>query len=562
MHLILHNLDDFDILYLQALLNNDWPMIQRYEEAAWIEGYGPLAACMTVAAPREQKGLCHEIIDIILAIWHQNSNGVLTQGSMDHTTPCPAMFKFYYPYDIDHCPSILLISVLDVFNQLLEGLGWKLADATPHQIILDLGFVNSLRKALGWRDPCDPTLGNLHPSLSNTDHTARYINKLRHDCYPLGTGLEGAYHILDEHTQLPPEKQYVCCVEEHSITGEGKIYIVICMFKAMSKLLLETKRPSIDMSFKWLHKWQEFEIEAWFPEYHCSRNQLLTNQQFLAIVVACTFTTSQSADAHPILFNCIFAIVCEDTGHTVWFCHIHGDGFDTFVADGHVGQVLGLGRCCEGICRNMAGYCTIEWTRALHTLTPYKHLARMYCYCFAHFIRNVNGLKGHVSLGVWSAMGGKKTADGLKNKESASGFAIAALYQPASKIPIEIWKASPSTSNGNEQAHRNINRDGIKLMMLAGIMWGMQYDSHAMSGLELLCTYSISSRDQQQNHFRHGSRAIVQSSAVQKCTMQACNVEWRAAYKQLVGLQPKPLKHALEKDKGVERASKTLCILC
>ncbi|KAF8573475.1 hypothetical protein K439DRAFT_1375347 [Ramaria rubella] len=97
--------------------------------------------------------------------------------------------------------------------------------------------------------------------------------------------------------------------------------------------------------------------------------------------------------------------------------------------------------------------------------------------------------------------GGKKAADWLKNKESACGFAIAALYQPASKILIEIWKASPLISNGNEQVHCNINHDEIKLTMLAGIMWGMQYDSHAMSGLEFLCTYSISSRDQQQTHF-------------------------------------------------------------
>ena len=39
------------------------------------------------------------------------------------------------------------------------------------------------------------------------------------------------------------------------------------MFKGMSELLLATKRPSIDTSFKRLHKWQEFEIEAWFPKY-------------------------------------------------------------------------------------------------------------------------------------------------------------------------------------------------------------------------------------------------------------------------------------------------------
>ncbi|KAF8584866.1 hypothetical protein K439DRAFT_1388960 [Ramaria rubella] len=63
------------------------------------------------------------------------------------------------------------------------------------------------------------------------------------------------------------------------------------------------------------------------------------------------------------------------------------------MADGHCGQALGLsfrnityavrimsyslglGLYCQNICVNMAGYCSIEWNKALHALTPYKHLA-------------------------------------------------------------------------------------------------------------------------------------------------------------------------------------------
>lgn len=52
-------------------------------------------------------------------------------------------------------------------------------------------------------------------------------------------------------------------------------------------------------------------------------------------------------------------------------------------------------------------------------------------------------------------------------------------------IPIAIWKASPTTTNGNEQAHRNINRDGINLTLLAGIMHGYEYDVHATSSIDL-----------------------------------------------------------------------------
>ena len=63
----------------------------------------------------------------------------------------------------------------------------------------------------------------------------------------------------------------------------------------------------------------------------------------------------------------------------------------------------------------------------------------------------------------------------LKDKESA-GFMIPALYQPHSLIPLYIWKASPSTTNGNEQAHHNINQEGTGLTLLAGVIQGQQHD--------------------------------------------------------------------------------------
>ena len=49
-HLILWNLDEFEIGYLRALLHNDVDIISRYEEDAQYLGYGPLIAC-SYAAP-------------------------------------------------------------------------------------------------------------------------------------------------------------------------------------------------------------------------------------------------------------------------------------------------------------------------------------------------------------------------------------------------------------------------------------------------------------------------------------------------------------------------------
>ncbi|KIJ51984.1 hypothetical protein M422DRAFT_243559 [Sphaerobolus stellatus SS14] len=72
--------------------------------------------------------------------------------------------------------------------------------------------------------------------------------------------------------------------------------------------------------------------------------------------------------------------------------------------------------------------------------------------------------------------GGKKAVDWFKDKEAADGWALAAIYCPKSKIPIHVWKAAPSTSNGIEQAHRNINWEGTKLATVAAILFGQGID--------------------------------------------------------------------------------------
>lgn len=185
----------------------------------------------------------------------------------------------------------------------------------------------------------------------------------------------------------------------------------------------------------------------------------------------------------------------------------------------------------------------------MQDLTPTEHLACFYRYCFTHYTRNIANLRGHVKENILSAMmalasanplpnyievistirtGGKKALgahslfqkisenacifcynlDWLKDKELNNAFTLAAIYRPLSKMPLEIWKAAPPTSNGNKQAHRNINRDGIKLTMLAGIMHSLQFDSRAMGTLQFWIKECIPPRDQLSTHFRRSARAI------------------------------------------------------
>ncbi|KIJ43707.1 hypothetical protein M422DRAFT_252951 [Sphaerobolus stellatus SS14] len=317
----------------------------------------------------------------------------------------------------------------------------------------------------------------------------------------------------------------------------------------MSDLLLGARRLSIDTSWKRLpDKWQEFEMEAFFSQYNRS------------IVVARAYVNSQSADAHLVLFQRIFAIAAADTGREVRIWHIHGDGLDTITADRHRGQAIGWGKFCQSLCRSMAGYCAYEITKPLFALTPSDHLKRCYHYCFLHYTRNVGDLRGYVEEVVCTSMmrlasaeelppaiyesiiatirnGGKKAIDWLKDKESADGWALAAIYHPKSKIPLHIWKAAPSTSNGNEQAHRNVNRDGMKLSLLAATMFGEGVDFRQLNGIDILLKHGIHNRDQVQSHFRQAARALIRSAAVQKRTIEGHDSELQNSYSELSKLQ-------------------------
>ncbi|KIJ21161.1 hypothetical protein PAXINDRAFT_6931 [Paxillus involutus ATCC 200175] len=102
-----------------------------------------------------------------------------------------------------------------------------------------------------------------------------------------------------------------------------------------------------------------------------------------------------------------------------------------------------------------------------------------------------------------------------EDKETAK-FILPAIYRPMSLIEPYVWKASASTTNGNEQAHRSINRDGVNLTLLAGIMRGYQYDLHAMSSIDLHITYGITSRDSASTHLHRAKCAVSQSMLSQQ----------------------------------------------
>ncbi|KAG6379689.1 hypothetical protein JVT61DRAFT_10211 [Boletus reticuloceps] len=336
-HLILRNLQEYDIDYLRALFENDVHKLAKYETAAMQEGYGPRMPCTFTAPPSAQKQLCPH--------WHRFSDGSLAPGVLlPWVTKCKATFHIYVPDDLHACRRVVVVCrsphshgppapaktpppLVTDLCRLLCDMGWRLADATPRRIMLDSGFINGLQNLLGWETNQSPSLSDLHPSLANLDHLRRLINTVRHTKFPYKTGFEGVVQLVS--TSHDDPWRYVRCAETHDIKGT-KFQLIVCISPAMSLQLLHAKRISIDMSFKRVSgKWEEFEIETW------------DNKHMRSIVVARAFTTSESADAHLILFTRIFEIVKHDTGLEVSFNYISGHGIQSVVADGHRGQALG-----------------------------------------------------------------------------------------------------------------------------------------------------------------------------------------------------------------------------
>ncbi|EJD41424.1 hypothetical protein AURDEDRAFT_169588 [Auricularia subglabra TFB-10046 SS5] len=532
-HLEYRNLQDYDISYLTALIDDDADAIQEHEQHAATKGYGPLAPCDHTRSCRSQAQRC--------PTWHRTKD-CLTRGNMlEEPHSCESKFRIYVPNDLYTNPNIVVTCIgphshaapersmtpppfREAFKSMLSSMDWRLADATPLRVVQDGGFMSSFRRALRWTDPRDPTLSELHPSLGNLDHAGYIIDKIRStSTFPCGTDFEGAQHMYRQQLDGPEEQRYVRFAEAVPIPGrKDPVRLIVCMSPEQSRALSQQKRVQTDIAFNRVKGFLEFEMVAWDA----------VNSQSITLCRA--FTECQSAEAHFALFRIIFQIMKDDTGCGVRFRHIHGDGLEIWTADEHKGQALGLGMFAVEVAREVQTADPYEPDKRICDLTPYEHLARFFRLCIVHFKRNVRQLvqKGEVTdPQVIDAMyslaatqphrdfkratdiiraGNTKARNWLYDKEVLAPFALPALYQPLSKIPLHIWLAGASTSNGVEQAHRNVNRDGKGLPLVGGIQRGMHHDvREARSG-------AVARTENIQKRYRPATHALRQNRTLQR----------------------------------------------
>ncbi|KAG2354980.1 hypothetical protein BDR07DRAFT_1493811 [Suillus spraguei] len=269
-----------------------------------------------------------------------------------------------------------------------------------------------------------------------------------------------------------------------------------------------SKTTLIDTSFKRVHGWQEFEFESWdttHTKFKFNSTRLLFANDcdhLLQLLSVLEHSRHLNQHKHTLSSSNEYLRLPVQT-QVVLF------SFNTYVEKGFKRSLLTDIKVKVSACRYDA-------TALLRDLDPYEHLRRFYRLCLAHSKRNIRGLRGQIPKDGTSKIkkGGKKaagkiTGGRLKDKIEGTKFALPAPYQPNSLIPLEIWKASPTTTNGNEQAHRNINRDGVGLVLLGEIMRGFHYDTNICASLDLFDPFGINSTDHLSTHaYRAKQQAV------------------------------------------------------
>ncbi|KAG8988603.1 hypothetical protein FRB90_002658, partial [Tulasnella sp. 427] len=467
--------------------------------------------------------------------WHRDDAGFLRPGRLTLKVDCNSLIETFIPYDLHTYPYVVLVTSrphthppprrsktppvhTDIVRTLLIEQDWRLADATPRRLSLNKAFISRLKSLLNWELLSEPVLSDLHPSLGNQQKVNYIIKRTKELRFTAGTDWAGARLLHSDHAQrLSPEDQYLRFADELKISSGESFRFAICMFPAQSRLLSRARWITCDTSYKRVKLYKEFGLEGWDERTHRS------------ISYCRVFMTSESAEAHRLLFHQISRIVTQDTGTPLQFAYIHGQGIEVITADEGKGQALGLGLFLQDICRDNMTFDTPEPTRRLSELLPYDHLARILRLCIVHFQRNIHKIEGKLQPDTIAAMyslassqplrdidgtldlirrGGRVAQNWLYDKEVSAPFALPALYQPLSRIPLERWLAARSTTNGIEQTHHNYNIDGINLTLLGGIMHGYQYDARAISGQDLSLSTLILPTYNPSNHLSRAQTAL------------------------------------------------------
>lgn len=100
---------------------------------------------------------------------------LVTHGAHHHPIPLPTK-----------TPPLIRKTLTEFLTTLAEDV----ADLTPRRLLRHPALHSHLKSHLPTIS--SPTLSDLHVSLANKAHLKHYINEVKEQCFPVGTGWEGA----------------------------------------------------------------------------------------------------------------------------------------------------------------------------------------------------------------------------------------------------------------------------------------------------------------------------------------------------------------------------------
>ncbi|KAJ3776398.1 hypothetical protein FB446DRAFT_818917, partial [Lentinula raphanica] len=547
----------YDVDYLEAVLTRDAEEIARIEAEAEVKGYGPNTACDTVVNHSSQRLTCawnHRYKD-------DTGNTILGQPRLMKLS-CACTFREYEPLEEyrEECPYVLVVSkgththpvplpektpssVKIELEALLRKLDTDLADISS-RFFLRHPVVKSY---LATRFPLlrNPMLSDLHISLSNRSHLKVYIDAVKRECFPAGTGWKGLLHLKEQQDlALPSEEHYIRSIlefapdtlaadEDDLDDDEGlessatSLRIVVCMSRNASQRFSQAQYLQSDIGFKRVVGFYEFEIAS-VDEY--------TNT---SITLCRVYLTRQTAFAHLQAMIEINRLITVDVGSGLRWRHIHGSTVDDYnrhvlnwVVDQHRGQAKGLGLFVQQLAQTVPQKQDFhQLHRRVQDLNPYEHLRRFLTLCTTHFARNIR--KCAVSQDVRNLMrsldcirhdswdetlsnirllGGRAGENWVSDKES-SKFAFPAICWERSYIPLEIWQARRRESNVVEIAHANVNLEGTQCTLVGGLLKGKHFDLMKQQALQnrerLGIRESYSSKHRFENEVKNVKRRVL-----------------------------------------------------
>ncbi|EAU88652.2 hypothetical protein CC1G_01025 [Coprinopsis cinerea okayama7 len=513
----------YDLRYLEALFFDDVDTIEDVEDELFLfKPASALDTCDFIMNCSSVRVNCPSP--------HRNHHGELVKAELEQLE-CKCTFRVYEPTEEfrSECPWILVVSkgvhhhpipilsktppaLVDEIMGLLHSLVEDLADMTPRRFLRHTTVQAYLKNALSHiQNPC---LSDLHPSFANRDHLRSYILRAQNTIFPHRTGWEGLLHIKESEesrNNCEPYIRYMLdfpgpnsllpllgLAPDEVKNGDGDIdledeglplRIVICMSRASSRRLLKARSVQMDISFKRVSGFLEFEMGGFDDATKTS------------VVFCRAYITRQDTVTHAFLFSKIAETVKNDTGSDWSFRHLSArrvdEAYGTSLVniDQHGGQAKGFGLFLKLVARRLPDRLDLhEPHRRIQDLDEYDHLRRLVRLCTAHIFRNIqkcavpDGIKKTMrslvcmhhadwegALSEIRANGGKAGNDWLNDK-IRSKFAFPAMCWEKSFIPELIWQMGESTTNLIEALHADANREGVACSLVGGFYKGLRFD--------------------------------------------------------------------------------------